>query len=171
MADDENDLGLSHLALVVHDLDASIDFYRRYAGMRVVHERDDDGVRIAWVSDLTRPFAIVLAQGPGVEHPLGPFAHLGVGAPSRAEVDRLAALAHAEGRLALGPTDGGPPIGYFALLTDPDGHTLELAYGQQVSLTIDRSRDEAARTDEVPEELLAATRAEIEYPGDDTDEG
>jgi lactoylglutathione lyase len=169
MADDKIDIGLSHLALVVRDMDASIDFYERYAGMRVVHDRTDDGVRITWVSDLTRPFALVLAQGPAAEVPLGPFAHLGVGVESVAEVDRRCQLARAEGRLTKGPMDSGPPIGYWAFLTDPDGNTLELAYGQHVSVIVDSSR--VAVEDDVPDELLAAARQEIEYPGDETGEG
>lgn len=169
MPDDANDIGLSHLALVVRDMDASIDFYQRYAAMQVVHDRVDDGVRVTWVSDLTRPFAIVLAQGPSTEEPLGPFAHLGVGVESVAEVDRLCAMARAEGRLAKGPMDSGPPVGYWAFFTDPDGHTLEIAFGQQVSLTVDESR--AVVEDDVPDELLAAARQEIEYPADETGEG
>ena len=170
MADDANDVGFTHLALVVRDMDASIAFYSRYAGMHVIHDRDHDGTRVAWLSDLTRPFAIVLAQGPATETPLGPFAHLGVGVASAEEVDRLSALARAEGRLTKGPADSGPPIGYWAFLTDPDGNTLELAFGQHVSLTIDESRAPHA-IDDVPAELLAAARQEVEYPGDETGEG
>jgi lactoylglutathione lyase len=169
MADGGTDIGLTHLALVVRDMDVSIEFYRRYAGMHVVHDRVDDATRVTWLSDLTRPFAIVLAQGPAVEDPLGPFAHLGVGVESIEEVDRRGTAARAEGRLAAGPTDSGPPVGYWAFLTDPDGNTLELAYGQEVSLTIDSSRGSLA--DDVPDELLAAARQTIEYPGDETAEG
>jgi catechol 2,3-dioxygenase-like lactoylglutathione lyase family enzyme len=170
MADEVNDVGFTHLALVVRDIDASIAFYSRYAAMRVIHDRHDDGARITWLSDLTRPFAIVLAQGPAAETPLGPFAHLGVGVTSTAEVDRLSAMARAEGRLVKGPMDSGPPIGYWAFLEDPDGNTLELAFGQHVALAIDESRAPNP-FDDVPEELLAAARQEIEYPGDETGEG
>ncbi len=132
-----NDIGLSHIALVVTDIDHSIAFYERYAHMRVVHRRDEpDGSTIAWLSDLTRPFAIVLARGPRPGAPLGPFAHLGVGCASREEIDRLAAQARTEGYLRGGPEDGGFPIGYWAFLSDPDGHTVELSFGQEVALTI-----------------------------------
>lgn len=132
-----HDLGLTHIALVVTDIDRSIAFYQRYAQMRVVHRRDEpDGSTIAWLSDLTRPFAIVLAKGPKPGAPLGPFAHLGVGCASRAEVDRLTELARGEGCLRSGPEDGGPPVGYWAFLSDPDGHTLELSFGQEVTLTV-----------------------------------
>ena len=133
---ERHDVGLTHVALVVSDLDASIPFYERYAGMQVVHRRSTSEGGVAWLSDLTRPFVIVLAQGPAREPGLGPFGHLGVACPSRAEVDRLANRAAAEGILRKGPHDSGPPVGYWALLADPDGHTLELTFGQEVGLTV-----------------------------------
>jgi catechol 2,3-dioxygenase-like lactoylglutathione lyase family enzyme len=127
------DRGLTHVALPVTDLERSIDFYGRYAGLKVVHRR----AGVAWLSDRTRPFVIVLMEQPRVEHPLRPFAHLGVGCASREELDRLAAQARAEGRLVGGPEDSGPPVGYWAFLADPDGHTLELSFGQEVGLTVE----------------------------------
>lgn len=132
----EKDVGLTHIALVVSDIEAATAFYAKYARMKVVHERQDDDVRIVWISDLTRPFVIVLAQGPRMEHPLGPFGHLGVGCESRVEVDRLCDLARNDGCLALGPNDSGYPVGYWALLRDPDGHTIELSFGQEVGLAV-----------------------------------
>jgi catechol 2,3-dioxygenase-like lactoylglutathione lyase family enzyme len=121
------------VALPVRDLDASIDFYARYAQMQVVHRREG----VVWLSDRTRPFVIVLMQGGEVEHPLRPAAHLGVGCASRAEVDRLCALARDERRLVGGPEDYGPPVGYWAFLSDPDGHTLEISHGQDVGLVVE----------------------------------
>jgi catechol 2,3-dioxygenase-like lactoylglutathione lyase family enzyme len=131
-------LGLTHVALPVTNVAASVAFYERYAGMRVVHRRADahEGHEVVWISDGTRPFVIVLIQAERVASPLLPIAHLGVGCVSRAEVDRLAAQAHAEGRNVWGPTDSPPPVGYWALIADPDGHTLELSYGQEVALAV-----------------------------------
>lgn len=135
------DIGATHLALVASDLERSIAFYERYAGMQVVHRRaDPGGSRVVWLSDLTRPFVLVLIEG-AVEARLGGFSHLGVGCASRAEVDRLAAAARAEGCLAMGPTDSGEPVGYWAFLRDPDGHHLELSYGQEVGLAVAHARD------------------------------
>ena len=91
---------------------------------------------VAWISDRTRPFVIVLVETPRVESPLLPFAHLGVGCDSREEVDRLCALARQESCLIEGPNDFGPPVGYWAFLRDPDGHTLEIAFGQEVALAV-----------------------------------
>ncbi len=129
-----HDIGLTHIALPVTALDASEAFYARYARMQAVHRREG----VVWLSDRTRPFVIVLVEADTVETPLGPFAHIGVGCESRDEVDRLSALAREEERLAGGPQDEGPPVGYVAFLRDPDGHTLELSHGQQVALAVEQ---------------------------------
>ena len=134
------DVGLSHIALAVRDLDRSLDFYHRYADMEVVHRRtgSDGSGAVAWIGDLTRPFVIVLLETE-VTHPLGGWAHLGVGCASRDEVDRRLVEANAAGLTVVGPVDDGPPVGYWGLITDPDGNNLELAYGQEVGLTVDRA--------------------------------
>ena len=132
-----HDLGLTHVALTSTDLDASIAFWSRFARMQVVHRRTG----VVWLSDKTRPFVIVLAEVPTVDHPLLPFAHLGVGCVSREEVDRLAALAKDDDCLVSGPLDYGPPVGYWAFLKDPDGHTLEISFGQEVGLTVEGARE------------------------------
>ncbi|MCC7265875.1 MAG: VOC family protein [Caulobacteraceae bacterium] len=137
-----SDLGLTHVAFAVRDLAASLAFYERYAAMRPVHRRadPDKGSAVAWVTDFTRPFVIVLIQAPGVQDtPLGPFGHLGVACDSRETVDRLAALAQGEGVLVSPPTDSGPPVGYWAYLRDPDGNILELAHGQEVTFTVEQA--------------------------------
>lgn len=66
------DFGLTHIALPVSDLDASIAFYAKYARMQVVHRRTDHstGSDVVWISDRTRPFVIVLIEAPTVENPL-----------------------------------------------------------------------------------------------------
>ena len=119
--------------------------------MQVVHRRTEpDGgadsssgssgsSSVVWLSDLTRPFVIVLIETE-VTHRLGGFAHLGIGCSSRAEVDRRCALARDEGRGVSGPYDSGPPVGYWAIIADPDGHNLELSYGQEVGVTVEQHR-------------------------------
>jgi hypothetical protein len=91
---------------------------------------------VVWLSDRTRPFVIVLIEQSVVSHSLGGFAHLGIGCESRAEVDRRCAGAREEGREVFGPTDSGEPVGYWAIIADPDGHNLELSHGQEVGLTV-----------------------------------
>jgi len=137
------DLGLTHVALPVTNVDASVAFYAAYAGMQVVHRRVDPhaGNTVVWLSDGTRPFVIVLIEEREVRNPLVPIAHLGVGCASRAEVDRLVERAKAEGRPTVGPIDAPYPVGYFALISDPDQHTLELAHGQEVGLAVARAAE------------------------------
>jgi catechol 2,3-dioxygenase-like lactoylglutathione lyase family enzyme len=119
------DVGLTHVALQARDPERSVRFYARYARMQVVHRRRDASGRE------------VLIQAERVEGRLEGFAHLGVGCESRAEVDRLCEQARREGCLRLGPLDHGPPVGYWAFLADPDGHNLEISYGQEVALTVE----------------------------------
>lgn len=138
-----SDRGLTHIALPVSNLDKSLEFYSKYANMKVVHSRksENSGTRVAWISDQTRPFVIVLIEMEKVEYPLRPAAHLGVGCASREEVDRLVIEARGEGRRVFGPTDSPYPVGYWALIFDPDDHTLELSHGQEVALTVQEARD------------------------------
>jgi catechol 2,3-dioxygenase-like lactoylglutathione lyase family enzyme len=131
-----SDIGLTHVALPVRSLAASVAFYAKFAGMEAVHERPG----VAWVSDRTRPFALVLIETASEIKPLLPMAHIGVGVRSRDDVDRLCRLARGEGCLAREPEDSGPPVGYWALIRDPDGHTLEVAFGQEVQHAVEVAR-------------------------------
>ncbi len=136
------DIGATHVALPVANLERSLDFYARYAEMRVVHKRTDAVTQhsVAWISDLTRPFVIVLIEAAAIDHTLGGvYCHIGRGVASREEVDRLAGLAQAEGRQVVGPMDYGYPVGYWVYIVDPDGHNLELSFGQEVGFTIDNA--------------------------------
>lgn len=138
-----NDTGLSHIAFVVKDLEASIRFYEHYAGMTVIHRREAGGAirAVAWLTDFLRPFALVLVESEALDDtPLGPFGHLGVACASREDVDRLAQQAEQEGILRKAPTDSGPPVGYWTYIADPDGNTLELSYGQAIAFTIEDAR-------------------------------
>lgn len=134
----EIDVGFTHVAFVVRDLEKSIDFYSHYAGMEVVHRREPDlpdARKVAWLSDHTRPFALVLVQSDNVtDTPLGNFGHLGVACASREEIDEKTQIARAQGILRREPIDAGEPVGYYVFFADPDGNTLELSYGQRVGL-------------------------------------
>jgi len=134
------DIGFTHIALPVTDLDRSVAFYERFTDLRVVHRRaqtSDPNREIAWLSDLVRQFVLVLAEESSVRHPLGPFAHLGFACASAQDVDRLCTLGRTEGCLREHPRDTGGPAGYLGILLDPDGHTVELTFGQETGLAVD----------------------------------
>ncbi len=126
---------LTHVALRTHDLDASISFYERYAGFVRVHEREDEGIRVVWMShrESDPDLVIVLLQMPHerVLEP-GPCDHLGFAAESREEIDRLGELGRQEGILKLAPRDAGPVVGYITMLRDPSGNTCEFSFGQSI---------------------------------------
>lgn len=129
------DTGLTHLALVVRDLERSRRFYETIAGLKLVHQRTAGGPvkAVAWMADPHSAFAVVLVESTELaDTPLGPFGHLGLACASKREVDRMAALAEAQGILRSPPTDSGHPVGYWTYISDPDGNTLELSYGQQI---------------------------------------
>ena len=127
------DVGLTHVALPVTDLERSVGFYASYAAMQVVHRREG----VVWLSDRTRPFVIVLIESRDAIDPLRPVAHLGVACGSREDVDAICRRARDEDVLIAGPFDYGPPVGYWAFLRDPDGHTLEVSFGQEVGIVVD----------------------------------
>ncbi|MCP1204447.1 VOC family protein [Pantoea sp. B550] len=139
-----DDTGFTHLALQVCDLEKSVDFYHRYAGMQVIHQRAPgiaEAQKVAWLSDLTRPFALVLVQSDNSnDTPLGPFGHIGVACGSRKEIDEKVAIARREGVLRRDAQQSEIPVGYWAFFADPDGNTLELSFGQQIGLAIIRAR-------------------------------
>jgi len=141
------DVGLTHVALTVRDAEASRRFYERYAGMQVVHRRSEDGAAVLWLSDRTRPFVVVLIERDPPDPPLGGWQHLGVSLAGRDEVDRLAARARAEGHLVSEPLDHGEPVGYVAVLRDPDGHQVELSHGQEVGLVVASADGQRSRTE------------------------
>lgn len=135
------DIGFTHVALSARDLDKSIQFYKDYANMSIMHERIDQEInkRVVWLSDKTRPFVLVLVQNEDPAPILTPFAHLGVGCRDKSEVDKLCQQAREDGILVTEPEDYGYPVGYWAFIRDPDGHTLEISYGQEIGLTVEEN--------------------------------
>jgi catechol 2,3-dioxygenase-like lactoylglutathione lyase family enzyme len=133
----------THIAFAVKDIDASIAWYEKFTHLRLLDRGEDDDGKNAWLGDPNQadsPFILVLGQfyeghdpfAPAVHPPMGPFAHIGVEAPSREAVDEIAAKAKADGSLALGPMQMPKQIGYICFLKDPDGNTIEYSYDQGV---------------------------------------
>jgi catechol 2,3-dioxygenase-like lactoylglutathione lyase family enzyme len=124
---------LTHLALHVRDLDASMAFYREFCGMQVVHERVTDGRRVVWLAEPGREheFIFVLVPGgPGKQPAATDYGHIGFALESRAAVDTIADKARAAGCLVWEPRQEPYPVGYYCGLCDPSGNMVEFSYGQ-----------------------------------------
>lgn len=140
---------LTHIALPVRDLAATLDFYAKYTTLAVIHERFDEEteMRTAWLAnerdrttDQSARFVIVLIEGKlptkitgDIEESYGfltSISHLGLSLDTREEVDEIAAMAKEEGCLLLGPMYRNEVVGYICIVTDPDGNNLEFSVEQ-----------------------------------------
>jgi lactoylglutathione lyase len=146
---------LTHIALPVRDLAATLAFYDRYTTMEVIHERTDDetGLRTAWLANpgdrttagdelgiQAATFVIVLICGSlptqitgDIEEEYGflrSISHLGISCETRDAVDAIAAMAKEDGCLLLGPMYRNPVVGYICIVTDPDGNNVEFSVEQ-----------------------------------------
>ena len=132
---------LTHVARPCRDIDATIAFYRDFVGLSVVHEREDDGVRVVWLGEKERGNEFILVfigvpPPPATTH----FAdHLGYDVSGRDRVDAIAAQAQRLGILEVPATDGGPVIGYYCMVRDPDGNLVEFSHGQPIDIADPRA--------------------------------
>lgn len=130
---------LTHLAFNAPDLDRTIAFYQKYAGLRLVHDRMDGNTRVAWLSPTgARPTCVlVFIQGEANQAAAPPaMDHLGFVCETREAVDAVAAQAEADGvPVVQGPVDFPPPVGYFVIIADPDGNRVEFSHGQPTDLS------------------------------------
>ena len=127
---------MTHVAVRARNLDQAVAFYERYAGLHVVHEREDDGIRVTWLSHVRDDpdFVVVLLELPHERmFEPSPTDHFGFDVASREDVDRIAEQARADGILKYGPVDAGPIFGYFVMVRDPSGNTCEFSHGQPIN--------------------------------------
>ena len=124
---------LTHIALQVKDLDASISFYSEFCAMRVVHDRGTGEGRVVWLGQPghENEFIFVLMQGVHrkPQHAKD-YSHLGYALESREAVDAIADRARDLGCLEWPPRQEAYPVGYYCGLKDPDGYFVEFSYGQ-----------------------------------------
>ena len=139
---------LTHIALPVRDLDATLAFYDKYTTLVNIHERvdTDTGMRSVWLAnkrDITEAgarFVIVLIHGKlptkitgDIKEEYGflrSISHLGISLDTRDQVDQIAATAKDEGCLLLGPMYRNEVVGYICVITDPDGNNVEFSVEQ-----------------------------------------
>lgn len=124
----------THIALQVRSIERSIAFYQRYCGMRVVHRRTEECrvVWLGWGEDPPR-FVIVLLERDYPRNEQPPWQHIGMAVDSREEVEQVYQRGLHDG-LTGGwpPTDGGPVVGSYCGLPDPDGNMVEFSFGQRL---------------------------------------
>lgn len=141
---------LTHIALPVSNLDATLAFYAKYTTMEKIHERFDPetNMRSAWIANTedktatSARFVIVIMEGKLPTQITGDIkeeywflrsiAHLGISLNSREDVDRIAAMAKEDGILVLGPVYRNPVVGYICLVRDPDGNNVEFSVEQDL---------------------------------------
>jgi catechol 2,3-dioxygenase-like lactoylglutathione lyase family enzyme len=125
---------LTHLALHVRDIESCIAFYQEYAGLKLIHQRDNKaGGEVVWLAEAGREqefILVLLPGGPGRNQLDSDFSHLGFALPSRAAVDVIAARGKQDGILAWATREEPYPVGYYCGLRDPDGNFVEFSYGQ-----------------------------------------
>jgi catechol 2,3-dioxygenase-like lactoylglutathione lyase family enzyme len=143
---------LTHIALPVRDLEKQLHFWSRYTTMKIVSQRQDPEtkMRTVWLAnerdihpDGGARFVVVLIEGSLPRDVVGDeikeeytfltsISHLGISLESRADVDRVAAMAKEEGTLVLGPMYRNEVVGYICLLRDPDGNNVEFSVEQDL---------------------------------------
>ena len=140
---------LTHIALPVRDLDATLAWYERYTTLVNIHQRQDPetGLRTVWLANArdvgqggTARFVIVLICGALPKQITGDIkeeygflrsiSHLGISLDTRDDVDRVAEMAREDGILVLGPMYRNPVVGYICLVRDPDGNNIEFSVEQ-----------------------------------------
>jgi catechol 2,3-dioxygenase-like lactoylglutathione lyase family enzyme len=124
---------LDHIALQTPDAERAARFYCEWAGMRVIHQRQDPGSehRVAWVrlAHDESGLIIVLVESDEIGRH-GQMDHFGFHVTARADVDAIAERARAAGILVDEPMYAGPVVGYFCTIQDPDGNHLEFSCEQ-----------------------------------------
>lgn len=123
---------LSHIALVVSDIEKTIDFYQYFAEMSLIHRRIDEGVTVAWLKlGAPNELTIVMIENKNLNaNGYQRMNHFGFDCPSKEAVDNIAIKAKNYNCIKYNPFYGGEVLGYLCVIEDPDGNQLEFAYGQ-----------------------------------------
>ncbi len=139
---------LTHIALPVRDLDATLAFFAKYTTLVNIHERvdPDTGMRSVWlanqqdVTEAAARFVVVLICGKlptavtgDIKEEYGflrSISHLGISLQTREQVDQVAEMARVDGCLLLGPMYRNEVVGYICIVTDPDGNNVEFSVEQ-----------------------------------------
>ncbi len=126
---------LTHVALLINDVDRTCDFYIKYCGLKVIARRLDPntGYRVIWLGEDLK-FVIVAFEGEKkpIQSITKPLSHLGFALDSKEEVDKIAEIAKEEGILNYGPIYIDADVGYICEILDPDRNSVEFSFGQKL---------------------------------------
>ena len=126
---------LTHIALLVSNIDDTADFYIKYCSVKVLHRRQDPntGYRVIWMGK-DKNFVIVAMESENkpLQSKAKPLSHIGFALSSKEEVDKIAKIAEEEKLLNYGPVFLDPVAGYLCEILDPDGNSVEFSYGQEL---------------------------------------
>lgn len=118
-----------HSMIRVLDLDRSIEFYRRAAGLEVADRFDFDGFALVYLRNEESSFELELVANKGRQEPYEPgdgYGHLAV------RVDDVAAEHERHRAEGLEPepikelSHGGSLLGRYFFVSDPDGYRVEV---------------------------------------------
>jgi len=124
---------LDHIAMLTTDVERSAQFYCDWAGMQVIHRRQDPETlhRVSWVRPANDQTGLIIVMVQSDEQrPAGRMDHFGFHVAARADVDAIAERARIEQILVDEPQYAGPVVGYFCTIKDPDGNLLEFSCEQ-----------------------------------------
>lgn len=117
--------GLTHIHLVVRDLERSLRFYESVFGMQ---ERFRDGPKMVFLNTPGSADLITLNEDPAEADLAGVsagIAHFGFRLQSKDDLDRAIAEVEGAGGKLIRRGEHGPGAS-FAYVADPDGYVIEL---------------------------------------------
>ena len=126
----------THIALQCRNIQKTMDFYKKYCGMKIVPRNSSKSNQAAyWLVDSTRQKSLVLVLFEGhifYKQNEKDYTHLGFSMSTKHAVLNLSKQAEEEGLLAWPPTQEEEPLGFFCGIKDPDGRVVEFSYGQTI---------------------------------------
>lgn len=117
--------GLTHIHLIVRDLDRSLRFYTGVFGMQ---ERFRDGPHMVFLNTPGSNDLITLNANPSENHLAGPgggIGHFGFRLRNSGDLDAAIAEVETAGGKLLSRGERAPGV-RFAYVSDPDGYVIEL---------------------------------------------
>lgn len=120
-----NTEGLTHIHLMVGNLERSLRFYQDVFGMK---ERFRDGPTMVFLNTPGSRDSITLNEDPTVSDMTGKsggIAHIGFRLTNKSDLDAAIAEIEKAGGKLLSRGEHAPGVGY-AYLSDPDGYVIEI---------------------------------------------